>query len=419
MKHDPRIRDFEDPEFDPFVAGSLVHGNTHDPYTPLAVLRRRAPVQEGCYGEAVGDPTYPSFAERGQREFLILGYQQVAAAAVNPENFPNGPALARNLGVVFGNTISIMDPPLHGRYRRIFQAAFLPRTIAGWGEDIVTPVVNRLMDRIAANGRADLVDDFTRHYPFQVIYRQLALPEDQAQIFHRLSIAQSLFGGAGHLRLRALEATAKLGEYFLAMAAKRRERPGNDLMSRLVQAEVDGEKLPDELIVSFLRQLINAGGETTFHATSSLLAALLLHPSQWAAVQNDRSLLPQAIEELLRWEPPSAVQMRYVAHDMMLGGVHMPAGSMADLCLGAANRDESIFPDPDRFDIFRPKIRHFGFGFGPHLCIGQHLARIEIKGALNAILDRLPNLRLDPNEPQPVIQGTNLRHPQHIHVLFD
>ena len=415
----PRIRDFDDPAFNPLSVEGMVHGETLDPHTPLAALRRKSPVYEGRYGDAAGDASYPSFAEPGQREFLILGYPEVAAAANDPKTFPNGPALAKNLGVVFGNTISVMDPPIHGRHRRIFQAAFLPRTLAEWGEDIVTPVVNQLLDKILAKGRADLVEDFTRHYPFQVIYRQLALPDDEAEIFHRLSVAQALFGGAGELRQRALEATAKLGEYFAAMAVQRREQPGNDLVSRLVQAEVDGEKLSEDLVVSFLRQLINAGGETTFHATSSLLAALLLHPEQLAAVQADRTLMTQAIEELLRWEPPSAIQMRYVAEDVTLGGVHMPAGSMAELCLGVANRDEHVFPDPGRFDIFRPKIRHFGFGFGPHICIGQHLARIEMKGALNAILDRLPNLRLDPSKPPPLIRGTNLRHPRHIHVLFD
>jgi len=415
----PRIQDFDDPHFDLWAAEGVIFGDMADPYPRLAALRRQAAVYEGTYGSAVGDPRYPSFAQPGQREFLILGYDEVAAAANDPETFPNGPALKPNLGVVFGNTISVMDPPVHGRYRRIFQAAFLPRTIAQWGQDIVTPVVNRLMDQIIAKGHADLVHDFTRHYPFQVIYGQLGLPPDEADIFHRLSLGQSLFGGDAQARARALEATSKLGTYFTAMAERRRQQPGSDLVSILVNAEVDGERLPDDIVVSFMRQLVNAGGETTFHATSSLLMGLLTHPDQLAAVRADRSLVPQAIEEALRWEPPTALQMRHVARDVTLGGVHMPAGSHVELCLGSANRDERIFPDPGQFNIFRPRVRHFGFGFGPHLCIGQHLARIEIAGALNAILDRLPNLRLDPAVPPPVIRGSNLRHPRHLHVLFD
>jgi cytochrome P450 len=415
----PRIKDLENPAFDLLSAERSVFGDKVDPHTPLAELRRRSPVWEGSYGQAVGDPDYPSFAEPGQREFLVLGYAEVSEAAKDFEAFPNGPALQKNLGVVFGNTISLMDPPLHGRFRRIFQAAFLPKTLAQWGQDIVTPVANELLDKIVATNHGDLVEDFTRHYPFHVIYRQLALPDAEAEIFHRLSVTQGLFGGGGELRERALKAVAHLGEYFTAMAAERRAHPGTDLLSLIVQAEVDGERLSDELIVSFMRQLINAAGETTFHGTSNLLAALLTHPGQLEAVRQDRSLVPQAVEEALRWESPTALQMRFVAKDVTLGGTFMPAGSMAVLCLGVANRDEKIFPNPDQFDIFRHKTRHFGFGFGPHICIGQHLARIEMHGALDAILDRLPSLRLDPTKPPPAIIGSNLRHPRHIHVVFD
>ena len=415
----PHIQDFGDPAFDPFQAGGTVFGDMEDPHTPLAALRCTAPVYEGSYGEAIGDPNYPSFAKPGARQFLILGYHEVAAAAGDPETFPNGPALAENLGVVFGNTISIMDPPMHGRFRRLFQAAFLPKTIAAWGKDIVSPVINRLMDRLITKGEADLVADFTRHYPFQVVYGQLGLPDDEAQIFHKLSVAQSLFGGKGELRKRALEAATKLGAYFSAMANYRRRNPGNDFVTSLVHAgSRRRERLPDDLIVSFMRQLINAGGETTFHGTSSLLAGLLTHPDQLEAVRADRSLVPQAIEEALRWESPTALQMRAVARDVTFGGVRMPVGSHVELCFGVANRDESVFPDPARFNIFRERKSHFGFGFGPHLCIGQHLARIEMTSAVNAVLDWLPRVRLDPGKPPPVVRGGNLRHPRQIHVVF-
>jgi len=349
----------------------------------------------------------------------VLGYAEVSEAAKDFELFPNGPALQKSLGVVFGNTISLMDPPLHTRFRRIFQAVFLPKTIARWGQDIVMPVANELLDKIVARGHGDLVEDFTQHYPFQVIYRQLALPDAEAEIFHRLSVTQGLFGGGGELRERALKAVSNLGEYFTAMAAERRANPGTDLVSLIVQAEVDGEPLSDDLVVSFMRQLINAAGETTFHGTSNLLAALLTHPEQLEAVRRVRSLVPQAVEEALRWESPTALQLRYVAKDVTLGGTFMPAGSLMVLCLGVANRDEKIFPNPDQFDIFRPRTRHFGFGFGPHICIGQHLARVEMHGALDAVLDRLPDLRLDPTSSPPVIIGSNLRHPRHIHVVFD
>ena len=415
----PSIRDFDEPPFDPIRATDLVFGETVDPHTPLAAVRRKTPVYEGHVGEVVADPTFGTLAAPGQREFLILGYDEVARVASDPEAFLNGPALEQSLKMSVGYTISIMDPPDHGRYRRIFQAAFLPKTIAEWGTDIVTPVINTLLDKFAPKGGGDLVENFIRPYPFQILYRQLALPEQEARVFHRLSVALMLVGGSGEFKARAIEASAKLSEYFTVLVAQRRRTPGKDLISELIQAETDGEKLSEDLIISFLRQLINAGAETTFQTTSSLLTALLLHPDQMAAVRADRSLVPQAIDEILRWEPPSAMQPRYVARDVTVGGVNIPAGSLVQICFGAATRDEKVFPEPETFNIFRQKTRHYGFGYGPHFCIGQHLARIEMQKALNAILDRLPNLRLDADKPPPVITGNTQRHVKHLYVLFD
>jgi cytochrome P450 len=414
----PKLQDFDDPGFDPFLADEQVYGDFEDVYSPLAELRRKSPVVEGRYSDVIGDARWGTLARPGQREFMILGYKEVMAAAGDPDTFANGPAFEDTLRVTFGNTISVMDPPVHGRYRRIFQAAFLPRMIAEWESDIVTPVIDRLVSSFADRGHADLVEEFTHLYPFQVIYRQLALPPEETYTFQKLAVAQLLLGG-GHFRPRALEASRKLGEYFKAMIDERRGQSSKDLVSVLLSAEVDGEKLSDDLIISFLRQLINAGGDTTYRETSCLLFALLTHPDQLEAVRADRKLVGPAIEEALRWEGPSAVIPRYVMRDVSLGGVLIPAGSFVELFFGVANRDETVIPDePDKFNIFRPRTRHFGFGYGPHLCIGQHLARLEMNNALNAILDRLPNLRLDPDESPPVIRGRNLRYPRSLPVRF-
>jgi cytochrome P450 len=173
-------------------------------------------------------------------------------------------------------------------------------------------------------------------------------------------------------------------------------------------------------LISFLRQLVNAGGDTTYRGTSVLLTGLLSNLDQLQAVRTDRSLVPQAIEEALRWEGPVLIQTRMATRDTELGGVRIPAGAFLDVAAGAANRDPGKFAEPDRFDIFRKSPhRHFAFAFGPHICIGQHLARVEMTRALNAILDRLPNLRLDPQRPRPEIRGIMMRVPKHIHVRFD
>src|SRR5260221_2386886 len=168
------------------------------------------------------------------------------------------------------------------------------------------------------------------------------------------------------------------------------------------------------------RQLLNAGGDTTYRMTGTLLAALLQNPDQLQAVRDDRELIPQAIEEALRWDGPITDTFRLTTRDTELAGVPIPAGTVVDIVYGSANRDPAYYPNPDKFDIFRkPAHRHFGVGGGPHVCIGQHLARLEIKRALNVIFDRLPNLRLDPNMPLPEIRGFRLRTAAHLHVVFD
>jgi cytochrome P450 len=310
-----------------------------------------------------------------------------------------------------------MDAPEHSRYRRILQKAFLPQHVAKWGETLVDPVVHQLMSKFIGRGEADLIEEFTKNYPFEVIYRQLALPEGDGPIFHRLAVAQNLMT---YDRVHAEEASRKLGQYFTALIANRRETPGQDLASALITVTMDGECLPEEVIMSFLRQLINAAGDTTFRGTSVFLAALLQNVDQLDALRADRSLMPQAIEEALRWESPVSMSLRQATRDTVLGGVDIEAGSRIYPVIASANRDETVFPDPDRFDIFRERpARNIAFAVGPHICLGQHLARLEITRAVNAILDRLPNLRLDERKPPPVIRGTMLRYPRHLYVRFD
>jgi cytochrome P450 len=344
----------------------------------------------------------------------VLGYDAVEKIFLDPITYSNQ-VYARNLGISFGRSVSTMDAPEHPRYRKIFQKAFLPNVVSKWSETLVDPVVGGLMDRFAGRGKADLVQEFTHHYPFQIIYRQLGLPPEDVKVFHKLAIAQTVvMYDVPH----GTEASRKLGDYFKNLLEERRRNPGDDLVSLLAVAEVDGERLPEEILISFLRQLVNAGGDTTYRATSVLLTGLLTNPDQLEAVRQDRSLIAQAIEEAVRWDGPVLIASRTPTVDVELGGVKIPAGACLSVASGSANRDPARFEHPERFDIFRKKQRNFGFAFGPHVCIGQHLARVEMTRALNAILDRLPNIRLDPALPPPQIQGTMMRVPKHIHVCF-
>ncbi|TLX71306.1 cytochrome P450 [Pseudomonas nicosulfuronedens] len=408
------IEDFDDPSFNPFMEDALVFGDHLDPYARIAELRHNASVLPGEYRAMMGlypDITCPPDAQH----YSVFGYDEVAQVLGDPQTFSNH-AYSYNLGISFGRSISTMDAPEHPRFRRIFQKAFLPQTVAAWGDELVDPVVHDLMAKFEGRGEADLVQEFTLHYPFHIIYRQLALPPEDVSTFHKLAIAQTVVSvDIEH----GTEASRKLGTYFKRLVAERRANPGDDLISALAVAEVEGEYLPEEVLISFLRQLINAAGDTTYRATSVLLTALLSHPEQLEAIRQDRSLIPQAIEEAVRWDGPVLMQSRYASKATTLGGIEIPQGAFIDVVAGSANRDERKFPDPERFDIFRkPQHRHFAFAFGPHVCIGQHLARVEMTRALSAILDKLPNLRLDPDKPAPEIRGSMMRVPHSIHVKF-
>ncbi|MDG2005427.1 MAG: cytochrome P450 [Novosphingobium sp.] len=415
MQHYPVLEDFDDPSFDPFMSDEAIFGSMVDPWTPLAELRRKGSVHERLYHPFLGMP--PDASRPEMPPILVLGFEEAYEVLNTPAIFHQG--YMHNLGVTFGHTLSVMNAPEHTRYRRILQRAFLPQVVAKWGETLVEPVIDELLGKFEKRGEADLVDEFTQHYPFGIIYRQLGLPPEQATLFHKMAISQTVYWAFPD---KAKEASRKLGVFFAELVEQRKREPGgpDDLIAIMLNADVEGEGMPDDVIISFLRQLVNAAGDTTFRMTSCLLAALLENPDQYAAVRDDRSLILHAIEEGLRWEGPVLVQDRIAVTETELAGVKIPAGAYVEVVAGAANRDESKFPDPDLFDVYRSnKTSHLGFSRGPHICVGQHLARVEMTRALNAIFDRLPNLRLDPDKPRPVIRGVSLRRPDHIHVKFD
>lgn len=411
----PVLEDLEDKSFDPFEVEKLSTGDADDPYPRIHELRSQGTVRKGSYRKEFTD--VPDVQAGHLEQYMVFGYDTILRVLTDPETFGNRDAFKHTLGRSFGRTITVMDPPEHGRYRKIFQKAFLPNVVSKWGETFVDPVVDRLMAKFIDRGEADLVEEFTHHYPFQVIYSQLQIGDEQAPIFHKLAIAQLLASVGAP---QGPEATRKLGDFFAELLAQRRANPGNDLISHLATVEADGERLPDDVLISFLRQLMNAGGDTTYRGTSVLLTGLLTHPEQWAAVEADRGLIPHAIDEALRWEGPVTSTFRHVNHDTELDGVFLPKGVILNVVLGSANRDPAKYENPDEFNIFRDrKVRHLAFANGPHVCIGQHLARVEMTRALNALLDRTRNMRLDPDRPAPDIRGHLLRVPEHIYVKFD
>jgi len=406
-----QIRDFDDPDYDPFTVDAVNFGDAIDPYPQIHAMRARGAVIPGSYRENMGAPCFYS----GVPKFSILGVKEADEVLTDGRRFSNS-GFRQIIGSSFGlGSLTTLDNPEHGRWRKIFQKIFLPQYVKTWGQSIVDPVVHGIMGKFLPRGEADLVEEFTLRYPFEVIYRQLDLPASDVRTFQRLALGQTDFV---HMP-QAEEAGVKLGEYFRALVDERRARPGSDLISMLANVEVDGEYLPELVLLSFLRQLMNAGGDTTYRGTSALLTGLLQNPDQLEAVRHNRELIPDAIEEALRWEGPIVAHLRVATEDTSVGGVAIPAGSSIDVIAGALNRDPALYPDPDAFNIFRERRAHYSFARGPHICIGQHLARVEMTRALHAVLDNLENLRLDPDKPAPQLRGLTMRVPGNIHVRFD
>jgi cytochrome P450 len=272
-----------------------------------------------------------------------------------------------------------------------------------------------LIDRFIAEGSADLVRQLTFEFPVRVIARLLGLPEEDFAKFQRWSVELISLGADIE---RGLAASESLRDYFADVVALRRAQPQEDVISDLVTAEVGGERLTDEAIYSFLRLLLPAGAETTYRSSGNLLFLLLTHTDQLEAVRDDRALLPQAIEEGLRFEPPLLTIGRTTTCEVELAGVTLPAGASIAPNIGSANHDQSRWDDPEVFDIFRPALPHIAFAHGPHMCLGMHLARLETRVLVNRVLDRLPGLVLNPGDTDPHIRGQVFRSPTALPVTF-
>jgi cytochrome P450 len=389
--------------FDDAVAGDM-----RDPYPELAEARRASPVQR------VDASSMPH--EEAAPVFFVYRYDDVTQVLRDGETFSSGQIIELIMGDVMGEHIMLgMDDPEHRRYRALVSTAFRQKVLTEWERQLIEPVANELVDAFARRGRAELVREFTFPFPTKVIAGLLGLPPDDYRRFQRWSIA---ILSVHSKREEAIAASREVKEYLSGILVDRRRNPRPDLISDLAQAELDGERLGDEEIFSFVRLLLPAGIETTYRSTGNLLFTLLSHPNQLEAIRADRSLIPQAIEELLRFETPLLTITRVATRNTELSGEPIPAGSTVMLMLASANRDESRWTDPDRFDIFRAPKPHVGFGHGPHACIGLHLARIEMRVALGLLLDRLPALRLDPSGDDPHIHGQVFRSPTSLPVLF-
>jgi cytochrome P450 len=412
---DQSVAGADPPAFDPFELPDTIQlGGIDDPYPYLAEARRR--------GSVLAEWPFPSdvvAVEQASDEpiasYSVVGHHEAMTVLRDHQSY-SSLVLAEIMGPMLDQTMIAMDEPEHRAHRALVAPAFRPKLLARWQGELVRRVVDELIDSFATLGRADLVRRLTFAFPVRVIARILGLPASDSERFQRWSL--ELISMVVNWD-RGTAAAEALRGYFAGQVAERRAQPRDDLISELVETQVDGQGLTDDDIFAFLRLLLPAGIETTYRSLGNLLFALLTHPDQLDEVARDPELRAAAIEEGLRWETPVVMIPRQAVRDTQVGGVDIPVGALVNIFLGSANRDAAEYEEPDRFDVHRTPAPHLSFGSGPHMCLGMHLARMETRVALDATLERLPDLRLDPDAPRPRVVGTAFRSPDALPVRFE
>ncbi len=354
-----------------------------NPYALFAQLRRASPVSRLMPMGFMGVSRYQDVLRvlQNSKHFSNSGY----TAAIPPEM--RGPE---------GVEVSIVhsDPPRHGKLRGLVTKAFTPRTVSEL-EPRIRQIAHELVDAVASKGEFDMVQDVTIPLPMIVIAELLGVEPERRRDFKRwtgdLVSAFSMITSDNAARVMA--SAQEFYAYFGRVLGERRREPREDLISLLVQAEVDGARLTSKELLSFVNTLLIAGNETTTGLIGNTLVALTNHPEVLAEVRANPSLIPNLVEEVLRYESPEQCIFRQTTADVEVDGELIPQGAVVLPLLASANRDESRFPDPDRFDIHRDTKGHLAFGMGIHFCLGAPLARLETKVLLEVMLSRLEDIQ--------------------------
>jgi len=311
-----------------------------------------------------------------------------------------------------------MDPPLHTRYRRIVNRGFTPRMVQELADTLRTRTTS-IVDQVAERGECDFVVDVAAELPLQAIADILGVPQEDR---HKMFDWSNRMIGAddpeyGITEENQAEASMELFAYAHGLAAARQEHPGEDLISILLKANVDGEALSELELDLFFLLLTVAGNETTRNLISHGMVALLEHPDQLELVRRDRSLLPGAVDEMLRWASPVMHFRRTAMEDTEIGGQPIKKGDKVVIFYISANRDEAVFEDPFTFDVRRTPNEHVAFGGGgPHFCLGANLARLEINIMFNEVLDRLHDIEL--NGPVQRLRSNFINGLKHIPLKY-
>jgi cytochrome P450 len=371
-------------EFDPYSNDFF-----ESPYGTYRRMRDEAPVyHSGKYGF-----------------YALTRYDDVAPALKDFETYSSAKGITLDMVTaekteVLPGFIIMMDPPDHERMRKLVNRVFTPRAVASL-EPMIRENISQFTNKLDPTS-FDAVADFSAPFPVEIITTMLGVPaEDRQQLRLWLDKGLEREHGAMGPSPASVDAMMRSGTYYYELIQERRATPQDDMISRLIEAEVveDGEarRLDDIEIASFANLLGGAGAETVTKLVGNAVVVFADNPDQWQQLQDDRSKIPAAVEELLRYEGPTQYQVRSSTREVTLHGVTIPAGSAVLLINGSASRDERVFPDPDRFDIDRVrKFRYnINFGYGVHSCLGAALARMEARIALEVLLDLIPRYEVD------------------------
>ncbi len=367
--------------------------------------------------------------------WVVARYDDVSALLRDHKRFSSVDAMIRTArlpadvveilrGAGEGQAVSMIsvDPPEHNRLRGFAQKALTPRRVAVL-EESVRATVNQLVDGFVGQGEAELIKQLAYPLPMRVICRLIGVPDadaDQVNLWCD-DVMEMLFGFPPHERLlECARSQVAYRSYLGTLVDQRAAAPQDDFTSDLIHAVLAGEQqLSRAEVISMLAGLVMAGYETTVNALGNLLYNLLREPARWQAILDDPGLIPGAVEENMRFDGTGVGLFRRAAEDVTLSGVTIPAGALVYVLFGAGNHDEAQFPDPETFDLRRENARqHLGFGLGVHYCIGAPLARLEMVVALQVLRERLPGLRLAPEDPM-AYRRSVARGPAYLRAVWE
>lgn len=368
---------------EPLVYNPYLFETQHNPFPIYKRMRDEAPVYH--------NEEFDFYA--------LTRYADVLAASLDPATFVSSKGVTIEGGEANQSLLITKDPPEHEWHRKVVSRVFTPRRVAGL-EPFIRRLAAELLDPFRDADGFDVVEDFSIQLPLQVIGELLGIPVEVRQEVHHLADRLFTRGDDGGVSADAEAARIELGTLLYGLVVERRANPGDDVISLLIRSEVvddqgNGHFLTDVDLATRFLELAFAGHETVARLIGNGVVALHWYPEQRRELVADPSLIPQAVEEMLRWDPPSHYQGRWSARDVELHGTTIPADRRVILVTGAATHDEREYPDPEAFDIHRRIDRPVSFGFGVHLCLGAALARMETRIAFEELLARFPDFSIE------------------------